>query len=387
MAAQKLSWSGDDLGEGEEKFSSEWDDDFDDDDHNSNNNPKEVEKQSDVHGQSTVIATAVETDPATDDDNDAPERPFTQTHSVPYMSQTPPLPSRRPPRSDGKMNFGVTTKGAASAGMATPRVLLTTMNKGNNNSSTPVTISATIGTPLPDPNEENFEEIMRERNRVRKEREEHHMAALKVQISRLEDALAAETKRRVDATTALDDLARTQVFEMEQRLKQQLQEEHNGLQERLDALEDRLEALEQKWTNDSNDQIELVRNKAADLNKSLQGIQQQQDAERKARLKREGNLLEQVEQHAKEFEERWNEEQSDRIKKIRELEDQIVRHEARLAMEQKRYEERIEAELTLLKEELAEEVEERQTQDEEIVAALNRYTQQLQLSLSILSSD
>ena len=66
------------------------------------------------------------------------------------------------------------------------------------------------------------------------------MAALKVQIGRLEDALAAETKRRVDATTALDDLARTQVFEMEQRLKQQLQEEHKGLQGRLDALEKRL---------------------------------------------------------------------------------------------------------------------------------------------------
>jgi hypothetical protein len=36
---------------------------------------------------------------------------------------------------------------------------------------------------------------------------------------------------------------------------------------------------------------------------------------------------------------------------------------------------------------LAEEIEERQAQDEEIVAALNRYTSQLQQSLSILSSD
>jgi hypothetical protein len=222
---------------------------------------------------------------------------------------------------------------------------------------------------------------------VRKEREEYHMAALKVQIGRLEDALAAETKRRVDATTALDELARTQVFEMEQRLRQQLQEEHQGLQDRLDMLDERLGALQQKWNADSNDQVELIRNKAADLNRSLQSIQEHQDSERKARLKREGSLLQQVELHAKEFEERWNEERSDRIQKLGELEDRMVRHEARLAMEQKRYEERIEAELTLLKEELAQEVEERQTQDEEIVAALNRYTQQLQQSLSILSSD
>jgi hypothetical protein len=210
---------------------------------------------------------------------------------------------------------------------------------------------------------------------------------LKVQIGRLEDALAAETKRRVDATTALDELARTQIFDMEQRLRQQLQEEHRGLQVRLDALDDRLEALEQKWNTDSNDQIELVRGKAGDLNKSLQSIQEQQDAERKARLKREGNLLQQVELHAKEFQERWNEERTDRIQKLGELQDRIVRHEARFTMEQKLYEERIEAELTLLKEELTQEVKERQTQDEEIVAALNRYTQQLQQSLAILSSD
>jgi Mg2+ and Co2+ transporter CorA len=123
------------------------------------------------------------------------------------------------------------------------------------------------------------------------------------------------------------------------------------------------------------------------LQKALKSILEQQDAERKARLKREGNLLQQVEEHAKEFEERWTQERNDRIQRIGEVEDKVIRHEARLAMEQKKFEEKVEAELNSLKEELAVEVEERQAQDEEIVAALNRYTQQLQHSLSILSSD
>jgi hypothetical protein len=222
---------------------------------------------------------------------------------------------------------------------------------------------------------------------IRREKEEYHMAALKVQMVRLEDALAAETKRRVDATTRLDELARTQIYEMEQRLRKQLEEDHQEVKERLDTLEERLCALEQKWMKDSGDQMEIVQNKAADLGKELQIIQEQQAAERKARLKREGSLLQQVEQHAKEFEERWNEERNDRIQRISEVEDKVIRHEARLAMEQKKFEERVEAELKSLKQELAEEVEERQAQDEEIVAALNRYTQQLQHSLSILSSD
>jgi hypothetical protein len=213
------------------------------------------------------------------------------------------------------------------------------------------------------------------------------MAAFKIQMGRLEDALAAETKRRVDATTSLDDLARTQVFEMEQRLKQQLHEDNKSLLDRMDALEARVQALEQKWAKDSSDQIELVQNKAADLTKTLESIQAQQDAERKARLKREGHLLQQVEQHAKEFEERWSQERNDRMQRMSELANQILRNEARMAMEQKRYEEQLEEEMALLKKELAEEIEERQAQDEEIVAALNRYTSQLQQSLSILSSD
>ncbi|KAL3924850.1 MAG: hypothetical protein SGILL_000790 [Bacillariaceae sp.] len=222
---------------------------------------------------------------------------------------------------------------------------------------------------------------------VRKEKEEYHMAAFKVQMGRLEDALGAETKRRVDATTSIDDAARTTVFEMEQRLKKQMEEDQKGLQDRMGALEARVHALENKWVKDSNDQVELVTSKAADLTKILGSIQGQQDTERKARLKREGNLLEQVEQHAKEFEERWSQERSDRIQKMTELEDMILRHEGRMAMEQKRYEDRLEAEMALLKKELVEEVEERQAQDEEIVAALNRYTRELQTSLSILSSD
>ena len=57
------------------------------------------------------------------------------------------------------------------------------------------------------------------RTQVRKEREDYHIAHIKVQMSRLEDALAAETKRRVDATTSLDELSRTQVLEMEERVR------------------------------------------------------------------------------------------------------------------------------------------------------------------------
>lgn len=222
---------------------------------------------------------------------------------------------------------------------------------------------------------------------VRKEREDYHIAHIKVQMGRLEDALAAETKRRVDATTALDELARTQVHKMEERVREQLKEENEMLQARLTALEERVRTLEENWVGDANRQMEVVENKAADLSKCIAQIRDDQNMERKARLKREGILLRQVEEHAKDAEDSWKAERKDRTKRLKELEDQIIRNEARLALEQKRYEDRIEEELASLRNEVEAEAVERETQDEIIVAALNRYTKQLQHSLSILSSD
>tara|TARA_B110001450_G_C17339490_1_gene366906 strand:- start:78 stop:602 length:525 start_codon:yes stop_codon:yes gene_type:complete len=174
---------------------------------------------------------------------------------------------------------------------------------------------------------------------------------------------------------------------MEKRIREQLQQENDSLQIRLGALEDRVKTLELSWTKDANKQVESIQSKATDLGKSISQIREDQDMERKARLKREGVLLQQVEEHSKEFEDRWILERSERTRQLEQLENQMVRNEARLALEQKKYEERIETELLSLKEELAIEAVERQAQDEEIVAALNRYTQQLQHSLSILSSD
>lgn len=203
----------------------------------------------------------------------------------------------------------------------------------------------------------------------------------------MEEALAAETRRRVDATTKLDDQAREQIYEMEQRLRKQLEDDNVKLQSRLTQLETRLQALEDRWTQDSERQLESIQHKAQDFSKALEQLQQEQDTERKARLRREGSLLQQVEHHAKEFEDRWTAERQDRLGQIAKLEQSLTDKETQRQQEQARFQNRVEQEIELLRAEIEVEVQERQTQDEEIVAALNRYTQQLQHSLSILSSD
>ena len=208
-----------------------------------------------------------------------------------------------------------------------------------------------------------------------------------MQIARLELALAAETKRRVDATTSLDEDARRQVLDMEQRIQRQLQEDNKRLEERLSKIESRLEGIEFRWKKVATQQVESIQLKADEFAQTLEAVQREQDAERKARLRREGRLLQQVEDLSKEYNDRWSSERHDRVTHISKLEEKVDEQEALRAQEQQNFSERVEEELQRLRRDLEEEVQERLTQDEQIVAALNRYTQQLQQSLSILSSD
>ena len=213
------------------------------------------------------------------------------------------------------------------------------------------------------------------------------MAELKVQVKQLEQALRAETKRRVDATTQFDQQARQAVQEMEDRLRQQLAIDNKAIDERLDRLQHRIAALEGRWEQESTAQVEWIQQKADGICQTLEDMQEAHDEERRARLKREGRLLAQVEDHGRHFEERWETERKERLESIQSITNRLEAQASNQSEKQASFHGRVELELQQLQQELQEEQEERQAQDEEIVAALNRYTQQLQHSLSILSSD
>jgi hypothetical protein len=57
--------------------------------------------------------------------------------------------------------------------------------------------------------------------------------------------------------------------------------------------------------------------------------QQEQDMEHKARLRREGKLLQQVENHGKEFEDHWNMEGQNQLEQVHQLEEQMDGQESK----------------------------------------------------------
>lgn len=219
---------------------------------------------------------------------------------------------------------------------------------------------------------------------IRKEREDYSIADLRTKISRLEQALVAETKRRVDVTAKLQQESEEAIRKMEERLKNSFSEVQERTDERLNKLEERMQQLEERWTKESKDQLESVEVKGKEFQSQLQDLQSQVETERKSRLIREGQWLQQLETHAKTYKERWDKEREERTNAIATMTRSIQSLQTSHQDSHEKVKRQIDEELEKLQLALELETNERQAQDDEIVAALNRYTLKLQQSLSVL---
>jgi hypothetical protein len=225
------------------------------------------------------------------------------------------------------------------------------------------------------------------RFQIRKEREEYSVAELRVRISKLEQALGAEVKRRVEATHELQASVNNIVALMEKRLQNQLSIQSATLTERLQRLETKLEQMERRWDKESQEQIEFVLKKGDTFEALAKQLKTEIESEKKSRLVREGRFLQQLESHAADLEKKWTQESEERSTAIATLTQQLSVKEKQRVEEQVEWQSRIDRELFALTRELQEEIMERETQDESTVAALNQFTHQLQSSLAILNGE
>ena len=151
-----------------------------------------------------------------------------------------------------------------------------------------------------------FEQVMKERARMRREKEDSHVAELRVKVSRLEQALAAETKRRVEATRKLDKQAKEEIKHWEDRCLKEMKEHREIVENRLEKLELRFNELEERWNTEKQDQAEQVSKKGEEFTAALDDLRKEAETERKLRLAREGQLLQQIETHGKDYESLWD---------------------------------------------------------------------------------
>ena len=236
-----------------------------------------------------------------------------------------------------------------------------------------------------DGDDQAFANLMRERTKQRKEREDQALAHLRVQVRRLEAALAAETKRRVAAVAALQQEAQTAIAQVAEQYQTALAQEGQVANERYLKLEQRVEALEKRWESDVVQVESAIQTKATVWKAALDDVQAQAETERKARLQREGRLMQRIEQVAEDYQEKWKTERHDRVSEMTTLTERVrVQEEAR-ENQVRGLESRIQEALKELDTALQQEIVERQAHDQELVTALNNYTATVQSSLTFVS--
>lgn len=232
-----------------------------------------------------------------------------------------------------------------------------------------------------------FEQIMKERARLRREKEDSHVAELRVKVTRLEQALAAETKRRVEATKQLEHHAKEELQHWEDRCRRELEEQRQSVEERLELLETKFGELEERWKRESTQQQKQVAKKGEEFTLALEELRKEAETERKLRQVREDQFLQQIEAHRKDYEGLWDRERQERIECVGELVHQLESNEDARKLGRKAVEVRLEEELAHLQKELEQETMERRKGDDDIHAELERYTLQFQRSLDILHDD
>eukprot|EP00568_Trieres_chinensis_P010213 CAMPEP_0183294322 /NCGR_PEP_ID=MMETSP0160_2-20130417/2714_1 /TAXON_ID=2839 ORGANISM="Odontella Sinensis, Strain Grunow 1884" /NCGR_SAMPLE_ID=MMETSP0160_2 /ASSEMBLY_ACC=CAM_ASM_000250 /LENGTH=283 /DNA_ID=CAMNT_0025455631 /DNA_START=115 /DNA_END=966 /DNA_ORIENTATION=- len=231
----------------------------------------------------------------------------------------------------------------------------------------------------------SFEQMMKERARMRKEKDEHSVAELRVQLTSMDRALSQEIKRRIDLNRTLEKQCAERVADMESRLTKMIDERAELVTARLEALESKVEELNSRFEEERERIPRDIERRGKELGDMLEQLQEELSAERRDRLGREGRIMKQLADHGDFVASSVQTEHAEREQAVSDLRRRIQTVEEGRAETDRRNSEQISVELTTLREGLEQEVNERKLEDDEIVDALNRYAEHLQASLSVMN--
>jgi len=232
----------------------------------------------------------------------------------------------------------------------------------------------------------SFENLMKERTKIRKEKDEHSIAELRVQMQTLEKALSAEIKRRVELNRQIERRCQNQVNELQKKFDKSIDERTGKIQSHLCQLDEKVTELNSRLEEEKTNIPKDIERKGTELQQMLRSFQEDFTIEKKDRLNREGRILKQLHDYEGYVQEQMDQIQNDRDKMVFELRHMLEKSESGRKESDEKFQELIARELHMLKEEIHKEVYERKLEDDEIVEALNRYTRNLQSSLSVISS-
>lgn len=251
------------------------------------------------------------------------------------------------------------------------------------NTTTPLTearvskLSSIIG-------DSSFEAKLREKTQKRKEKDDQCVLELQASMDAMDNALTQEIKRRIEMQKTMELKTEEAIIQMEMRLNEILEDRSKNFSKRLDLLEEKVEELNTRLTEEADRIPKDLELKGKEVKTLLEKFQSEFAVEKRERLTREGRIMKQLNDLAQDMSEKWKIETTERNEVLNELQTRITNIETSTKDSDDEFEKLIATEIQGLKDDLQRETNERKIEDDEIVKALNRYTENLRNSLSML---
>lgn len=206
-------------------------------------------------------------------------------------------------------------------------------------------------------------------------------------MTKLENALASEIKRRLTSQLQLERTCQEQIVAMEERLMERIERQSQFVSSHIKSLEEQMEELQKQVDRVSNEIPKSVELQAQRVSQELSRLSYDVQQEKRDRFSREGLILKQIQDYESSIVGMIEQERNQRQTKLEFLRDILERNESGRVEADSRFATLIENELTGLKSQLLQEIQERQVEDDAIVDAMNRYISKLQSTLNVITSD
>jgi len=229
-----------------------------------------------------------------------------------------------------------------------------------------------------------FERQMEIESKARKEAEEGHVNSLNDNIARLEKTLNVEIKRRVEANKALQGMFEAQMATVQDKLEAGLLDRLDQLHSAVSSLSGRVDSVERDFSQGREQYIRDIEEKSGMVGKeaaALQACFQNERSDRKEREALIGSKLRDLDARTSERLALEQEAIEQKFQHLREEMDVAVGDDG-----DRRFQDYILEEMAALKNGLVVETQMRERADDDMVNALNHYTNAIQDALRVVNT-
>jgi hypothetical protein len=219
----------------------------------------------------------------------------------------------------------------------------------------------------------------------RKSSEMARMSQLREDLTKLEKTLAAEIKRRIESTKALQDLFADQILSVKNKLEALFNEKLVAIQTAAETLAKRTGAVERDFAVERERYLHDIQERTGGVAKDLMLMQDVISRETMVRSEKESVLARRIVEAELKVEQKIARERGGLDQKMAMLRESLIEYKRIRDRGDDKFQAFVLEEIATLKNGIVIETQSREGADDDIVQALNHYTKALQDALRIVN--